>query len=447
MKDQLLLVLFFLSILYLVINHLAGSLYSGICFGILNELIYFTPMKRYILLISFTLILSSSISQEKHNDYFPTQVWEHRNPAVFNIDTAKLAQAVQFAIANDAKLPRNQELAQAMTFGKEPFSDPVGPMADRGAPTGIILYKGYIIAEWGEPFRVDMTNSVTKSMLSTIIGIAVDKGLIHSVLDTVAPYIPPIEVFNPNPYRDPADIGKPQFLYPFVSEHNKLLTWEVMLRQTSDWEGTLWGKPDWADRPDDHPLQWLSRKRFEPGTVWKYNDTRVNALALAATTVWHRPLPEVLREYVMNPIGASNTWLWTGYRNAWIVLDGKVIQSVSGGGHFGGGLFINAYDMARFGLLSMHKGNWNGKQIIPESWVARALTPTTANPEYGYMNWFLNTNKKLFPSAPVTAFAHIGNGTNMIYVDPEHHIVAVVRWIENKETDGFVKRLLESLPH
>ena len=155
----------------------------------------------------------------------------------------------------------------------------------------------------------------------------------------------------------------------------------------------------------------------------------------------------MLREYVMNPIGASNTWLWTGYRNAWIVLDGKVIQSVSGGGHFGGGLFINAYDMARFGLLSMHKGNWNGKQIIPESWVARALTPTTANPEYGYMNWFLNTNKKLFPSAPVTAFAHIGNGTNMIYVDPEHHIVAVVRWIENKETDGFVKRLLESLPH
>ncbi|MCV4860463.1 hypothetical protein OFB63_30920, partial [Escherichia coli] len=66
----------------------------------------------------------------------------------------------------------------------------------------------------------------------------------------------------------------------------------------------------------------------------------------------------------MDPIGASNTWRWTGYRNAWIVLNGQPVQSVSGGGHWGGGMFINAYDMARFGLLTLHKGNWNGKQLL-----------------------------------------------------------------------------------
>ena len=125
----------------------------------------------------------------------------------------------------------------------------------------------------------------------------------------------------------------------------------------------------------------------------------------------------------------------------------KLIQSVSGGGHFGGGLFINAYDMARFGLLTLHKGNWNGKQIISEDWFKKATTPTKPNMGYGFMNYFLNTDKKMLPSAPATAYAHIGNGTNMIYVDEQNDIVAVVRWIENSALDGFVKRLLQSVQH
>ena len=410
-------------------------------------------MKRINLLFTALIFLQIAFAQKNKEtkpvaakDYFPSaQFWEHKNPSSIGLDSNRINAAIQFAKENEAKLPRNQEIAQAMTFGKEPFSDAIGPLAERGEPTGIIIYKGYIVAEWGEPNRVDMTNSVTKSMLSTVVGLAVEKGLIRSVNDTVANDVPPIEVLNHDAYRSAEQIGQPQLLYPFASAHNKKLTWEVMLRQTSDWEGTLWGKPDWADRPNDKPNEWLTRKRNEPGTVWKYNDTRVNALALAATTVWRKPLPQVLRENIMNPIGASNTWHWTGYRNSWIVLDGQAIQSVSGGGHFGGGLFINAYDMARFGLLSLHKGNWNGKQIISEQWINQALTPTSANTGYGYMNWFLNTDKKLFPSAPLNAFAHLGNGTNMIYVDEQNEIVAVVRWIENSALDGFIKRLLESI--
>jgi hypothetical protein len=58
------------------------------------------------------------------------------------------------------------------------------------------------------------------------------------------------------------------------------------------------------------------------------------------------------------------------------------------------------------------------------------------------MNFFLNTQQKLLPSAPASVFMHIGNGANIIYVDPEHDLVAVVRWIDNKAADGFVKRLL-----
>lgn len=61
------------------------------------------------------------------------------------------------------------------------------------------------------------------------------------------------------------------------------------------------------------------------------------------------------------------------------------------------------------------------------------------------MNWFLNTDRKYLPSAPASAFTHIGNGTNMIYVDPDHDLVAVVRWIDNKAMDEFVKRLIAAV--
>lgn len=399
-----------------------------------------------LLLLIFTLsVYSQKTKTGPPADYFPPAgQWEHRSPSSLGLDSGRLQDAIQFACQSEAKAPRDQELAQAESFGREPFDAGVGPFTTRGEATGLIIYKGYIVAEWGEPQRVDMTHSVTKSFLSTIVGVAVDQGLIHSVTDTVAAYMPPVELYDPL-VREAQGPGKSQLIYPFSSPHNRLLTWDVMLRQTSDWEGTLWGKPDWADRPTGRPEEWPTRPRNAPGAVWKYNDVRVNALALAATSVWRKPLPQVLKTYIMDPIGASNTWRWNGYRNSWIVLDGQPIQSVSGGGHWGGGMFINAYDMGRFGLLTLHHGNWNGKQLVSEQWVKQALTPTSANPGYGYMNWFLNTGRKLLPSAPENVWVHIGNGTNIIYCDPDHHLIAVVRWIENASMDGIIKRILEAL--
>jgi CubicO group peptidase (beta-lactamase class C family) len=153
----------------------------------------------------------------------------------------------------------------------------------------------------------------------------------------------------------------------------------------------------------------------------------------------------VLKEVVMDPIGASNTWRWFGYENSWIVLDGGAVQSVTGGGHWGGGMFINAYDMARFGYLTLRRGKWKDRQLLSNQWVDWALTPTPAEPGYGFMNWYNNKDRKLLPSAPAGAFAHIGNGTNIVYVDPDHDIVAVVRWIERRAIDEFVKRLLAAV--
>lgn len=401
---------------------------------------------RYLLLLLGFVVFSNAFSQKKTTDaYFPPyNNWQQKKPVEMGLNATKIAEAISFAVENESKNPRNMEVSHYQSFGKEPFGFGIGPFTERGEPTGVIIYKGYIIAQWGEPSRCDMIHSVTKSFLSTTVGLAVDKGLIKNVSDTVANYIPPIELYGEPVSRSADDFGKPELLNLFNTTHNKTITWDALLRQTSDWEGTLWGKPDWADRPDKDAAQWLNRTRNKQGTVYEYNDVRVNVLALAALSVWRKPLPQVLKENIMDKIGASNTWRWTGYRNSWIVLDGQAVQSVSGGGHWGGGMFINAYDMARFGLLSLHRGKWNGQQLLSENWVKQALTPTKPEPTYGYMNWFLNTDKKLLPSASANVFYHLGNGANMVYVDPDHELVMVSRWINTNAMDGLVKKVLEA---
>jgi CubicO group peptidase (beta-lactamase class C family) len=207
----------------------------------------------------------------------------------------------------------------------------------------------------------------------------------------------------------------------------------------------LWGKPDWADRPEGKPEEWANRQLHTPGTRYKYNDVRVNVLALSALHVWRRPLPEILREEVMNPIGASNTWRWHGYENSWIDLDGQKMQSVTGGGHWGGGMFISARDMARFGYLFLRQGRWKDRQIVSEKWIQMARTPGPANQEYGYMNWFLNTARKPLPSAPESSVTFRGNGQNIIYIDWDNDLVVVVRWIgSGPALNEFLGRILRA---
>ena len=371
----------------------------------------------------------------------PGDAWEHRTGAQVGLDSAGLAAAIAFAISSEVKNPRSMEENHYRTFGREPYGNAVGPFKDRGDATGVILRHGYIVAEWGDPHRVDMTHSVSKSVLSSVVGLAWDRKLIRDLNEPVYRSVGPVPALPGGP-----GTGAVALLDLFATPHNKRITWDHMLRQLSDWEGTLWGKPDWADRPTGDPSQWRTRERIAPGTAYEYNDVRVNALALATLQVWRRPLPSVLREFIMEPIGASTTWQWLGYETSWVVMDGQAVQSVAGGGHWGGGLFINARDMARFGYLTLRRGKWKDRQLMSDAWITKALTPTAAQPTYGFMNWFLNTDRKYLPSAPPSVFVHVGNGTNVIIVDPDHDIVAVVRWIENGAVDGFVQRLLAALP-
>src|SRR5215203_1358908 len=231
-------------------------------------------------------------AQTTGTSYFPAADWERRTPAEARINEALLKQAVEAAIAGETKAPRDLVMNHYQTFGREPFGYAIGPIRERGDPTGIVVQGGYIVVQWGDVNRVDMTHSVTKSMLSSVVGVAYDRGMIKSLDDPVKDYVGPVQVYNPLPAANKSDrIGSSDLIFPFEGPHNSQITWDHMLRQTSDWEGTLWGKPDWADRPGENPAQWITRPRNKPGTAYKYNDTRVNALTLATLNLWRRPLP------------------------------------------------------------------------------------------------------------------------------------------------------------
>ncbi|WP_224488290.1 serine hydrolase domain-containing protein [Robertkochia flava] len=377
--------------------------------------------------IIFFIGLITSVPVSAQSDYyFPDRnaVWEKVTPAEAGFNEEKLQQAVNFALANEYAGERDLRIAILKGFAHEPYHQISGPVKERGGPAGMILKKGYAVASWGDLRRVDMTFSVTKSYLSTVAGLAWDKKLVRDVDDMVSHYV----------WDD-----------TFKGAHNSKITWRHLLNQSSDWYGTLWGGHDWADRPpkEGGVDEWRNRTLHEPGTFFKYNDVRVNLLAYSLLQVWRKPLPSVLKENIMDPIGASSTWRWFGYDNAWVNVDGLRMQSVTGGGHSGGGLFINTEDHARFGLLFLNRGKWKDRQLISEDWIKLATEPSLAKADYGFM-WWLNSENR-FKDFSDNVFMAAGFGGNFIVVIPQHDLVVVTRWLEPSQLERFMELVAEAV--
>lgn len=370
----------------------------------------------------FSLFLVQLLSAQSL--YFPDSLWKTKPPAELRMNAPLLDSAVNFAIKNDSKTDYDLRLANLKAYANEPGYRMMGPMKDRGKPAGLIVKNGFIVAQWGDVKRVDMTFSVAKSYLSTVGGLAVDNRLIRSVDDRVNEYVTD---------------GM------FDGAHNAKMTWRHLLTQSSDWSGCLFEICDWADRPpreggiDD----WRNRKLLEPGTNYEYNDVRVNLLAYSLLQVWRRPLPMVFKEKIMDPIGASTTWRWYGYDNSFVNVDGLMMQSISGGGHFGGGLFINTLDQARFGLLFLRGGKWKSQQLISQNWIAAARQPSAANKEYGFL-WWLNDTGKFKDLSKKIYYAN-GFGGNFIVIDEENDLLIVTRWLEPSRLGDFLQLVAASI--
>ena len=360
--------------------------------------------------------------------------WQAAPPSDLGLDPASIAAAIEYHRAHETIWRRDFLTGSGRYIGvadESPAPDDVlGPVELRGGPNGLILRRGVIAAAWGDTARVDMTFSVAKSYLSILAGIAVDRGLIREIDEPVSAY------------------GLDD---DFDSPQNRRITWRNLLQQTSEWQGTLWGKPDSIDHNRNVGQSELGasekgqlRALRTPGTYWEYNDVRVNRLSLSLLRLFRRPLADVLREAIMEPIGASDTWQWQPYRNSWVDIDGVRMPSVPGGSHWGGGLWISSRDHARVGLLMLRRGDWQGQKLLSESWIDETRRPCPVNPRYGLL-WWLNTGRAAMPFAPESSYSARGAGSNVIWIDPEHELVVVARWIDKPHVEPFLRLVVEAV--
>jgi CubicO group peptidase (beta-lactamase class C family) len=311
-----------------------------------------------------------------------------------------------------------------------PWNRLIGPVHDRGPVSATILRDGKLLASWGEPQRADLTYSVAKTYLALLAGVAHDRGLLPDVNEPVRVRVP--------------GIG-------FDEGQNADIVWNQLLQQTSEWEGELFGIPDQVDRyrpvtfgtppngkkGDPRPLQ-------TPGTYWEYNDVRINQLSLALLHLFKQSLPEVFREAITRPVGASEDWNWVGYDNAWVEIDGKRVQSVPGGSHWGGGMSISSADQALIGQMMLDDGRANGKQVISADWIRYMRTPCPIAPYYGALVW-LNHDRKVFPSVPASSYFGVGAGSSFTWVEPERRMVVVVRWLQSAHADTLFGKILAAV--
>jgi CubicO group peptidase (beta-lactamase class C family) len=346
-----------------------------------------------------------------------------------------LQDAIDYARAHEVPWPRDPA-AEPARWGVHhddppPYNRLRGLVHARGPVSGVVWQHGREIAAWGEPDRADLTFSVAKSYLALLAGVAHGRGLLPDVHEPVAERV--------------RGIG-------FESAHNRPITWAMLLQQTSEWEGSCFGIPDTVDRwrvvgldpkppagrkGDARPLQ-------TPGSYWEYNDVRINQLSLALLQLFGAPLPEVFRDALMRPLGASDDWHWRGYDDAWVQLGDRRVQSVPGGTHWGGGVSISARDQARLGQLLLDGGRHRGVQLVPEAWVRFMFEPCAIAPFYGGLMW-LNRDGRSFPGGSAGSACMVGAGGHLVWVEPAHHAVVVARWLDPQFTGGFVQRVAQAL--
>ncbi|HQZ37695.1 MAG TPA: serine hydrolase [Vicinamibacterales bacterium] len=350
--------------------------------------------------------------------YPPAGSWAKKAPAELGMDAGLLAEAVTFA--------ESRESTREMDFSDQEriFGTLLGSVPTRRAKTnGLVVYKGYVVAEFGDTTWVDPTYSVAKSMLSSVAAIAARDGRITNLDEPVGAIV--------------KDGG-------YDSPRNAQVTWKMHLQQETEWEGTLWGKKDdFVGKEAFGEGERKPRELQRPGTFYQYNDVRINRLALSLLRTFKKPVPEVFRDEIMDPIGASNAWKWVPYHNSYVDIDGRRMASVSGGTRWGGGVWIHSWDMARFGYLWLRGGKWGDRQILPPAYVKAATTASAHGPDYGYL-WWLNTQGKNYPGLPANAYGARGAGSNTITISPDHDLVVVWRWHRGNEAE-FVKRVIAAI--
>ena len=317
--------------------------------------------------------------------YWPGSSWRTATPAQVGVDAATIADLV-------TRL-RSQSLGAEHAL--------------------VIVRKGYVIVDeyfggW-TPDSVHTEQSVTKSVMSLVTGIAIARGDVRGVDQ------PLIEL-----------LGRYAPIANLDDRKRALTVRDVLTMRTGmDWnEDAYPGSPletlnnlrtDWIRFVIDQPM------REQPGTRWQYNSGGVIALGGAVGLAAGMNTADYARTQLFRPIGIVGDKWYRGFPDQLP--------------HTGGGLFLTARDLARVGYLVLRRGRWNGTQVVPEAWITESTRPLVSptyrlggrTSSYGYL-WWLYTLEGGSPDATTADLVIAASGAQgqWLFIVPRYDLVVAI---------------------
>lgn len=275
-----------------------------------------------------------------------------------------------------------------------------------GSTCLLVLHEGKVVSEWYAPgYGPDTVHanlfSVTKSVTSTLVGIAAEEGLLD-LDDRAADYIEPWA----GTASDPVTIRN-------LISNDSGRFWSL----ESDYGALLYGA-------DQTGYAMSIPQAVPPGTHWEYNNAAIQTLEHVLATATGEDVEAYAQRKLFDPIGMTATMARDGAGNPLVYQ----------------GLSTTCHDIARFGYLMLREGKWQGQQIVPQHFVREATAPSTAlNIAYGYL-WWLNReghvveptfperneyDGQLAPAASEAVYSAIGAFGQLVVVDPVDGYVLV----------------------
>ncbi|SDT49102.1 CubicO group peptidase, beta-lactamase class C family [Paenibacillaceae bacterium GAS479] len=257
--------------------------------------------------------------------------------------------------------------------------------------------------------------SCTKSVLSALIGIAIDQGIIGSVHDSIVPYLDGDDQELVHALRD--------------DPRKRSITLEHLLTMTSGLDWPDFDKPYWELKEAKNPTAFVLGRPLahELGDVFTYNSGGSQLLAIALERAAGESLSRFARRHLFRPLGIGPV--------RW--------NRLQGGQEGGAGLSVGMRDLAKLGRLYVQEGSWEGKQIVSADWVRQSVQPhhkgllhyePAVYGCYGYHWWVSPADKQ---PGPDFYFA-FGYGGQYLFAVPSLDLTVVVR----KSLDGRNKAIL-----
>ncbi|MCG7856989.1 beta-lactamase family protein [Flavihumibacter sediminis] len=269
--------------------------------------------------------------------------------------------------------------------------------------------------------------SISKSVVSACIGIAIDQGKIKSIDQKVFDFFGEYAVY---------DTGM-----------KKELSIKHLLMMTS---GLEWNEDVPYDNPENSEIQMtesadpisfiLSRPMTQPaGKEWRYNGGTTQLLAAIIERVSGKKIDAFANEYLFKPLGIN--------KFEWVKFPGTDNPAAASG------LRLTSRDLLKFGILYARKGKWNGKQILSGKWVEDSFNtlikfPGEGNSSYGYQFRVMNDTMQ---GKPVRIMAAVGNGDQRIFLDEVNDLVVVTTagnynlWTIKNNAYALLRRIYDSL--